>query len=179
MKRRLFTLCSAVSLLLCIGVCVLWVRSRRHFDSVQWVSGGRGVSLTSVFGCVEFEITRPPLNIDRADGAFVSREVGDVPATTRQRFAPTLNEWGARRLNYTVNFGPPSVMRVAGVRVRTAILAALFAVLPVSRLAYSFNDRRRRIAGLCRSCGYDLRASPERCPECGAAAASAGGRPGS
>src|SRR3954469_24504110 len=39
-RRRLFTLFSAVSLLACVAVCVLWVRSYTFYDAVEFRSGG-------------------------------------------------------------------------------------------------------------------------------------------
>jgi hypothetical protein len=46
-------------------------------------------------------------------------------------------------------------------------LALLFAVLPALRLRSILRTRRLNRVGVCERCGYDLRATPARCPECG------------
>jgi hypothetical protein len=43
------------------------------------------------------------------------------------------------------------------------------AVLPALWLITFILRRRRVRVGCCEQCGYDLRESPERCPECGTA----------
>jgi hypothetical protein len=45
--------------------------------------------------------------------------------------------------------------------------AALFAALPLRSLLRAHRQRRRRNRRRCAACGYDLRATPDRCPECG------------
>jgi len=49
----------------------------------------------------------------------------------------------------------------------------MFAMLPAVRLRSVLRTRRRNRMGVCRNCGYDLRATPDRCPECGTAVETA------
>jgi hypothetical protein len=61
-----------------------------------------------------------------------------------------------------------------GLAVPDGIAATAFLILPISQALSSVKQRRRRRRGMCPACGYDLRATPDRCPECGAVPAAKG-----
>ena len=54
-----------------------------------------------------------------------------------------------------------------GVRTNILFAVVLAAVLPVIWCVTHVRSRRRNRFGHCRHCGYDLRATPDRCPEWG------------
>ena len=63
--------------------------------------------------------------------------------------------------------------RWAAVVVPHPYWVGLTAILPAWRIARAVRGRRRARVGLCPRCGYDLRATPHQCPECGTAASPA------
>ena len=75
------------------------------------------------------------------------------------------------RLFLTTALGHDS-RRVAGrtielFYVRHWLVLALCVLLPALKVLSWLAGRRKRIAGHCPACGYDMRANPARCSECG------------
>jgi hypothetical protein len=53
-----------------------------------------------------------------------------------------------------------------GLEVSYGVLVLIFALLPASWMVRRIRNRKR-LPNACVYCGYDLRATPDRCPECG------------
>jgi hypothetical protein len=170
--RRLFTLCSAVSLLLCVGAGAVWGWS--FWRDVYGGSAGMGVLTTTRRGVVT--VMRVQGN---SDTAMVS--VGEPPVFVRE-----VNRWmrdgPARRSVCGVGWGTLIVSTRGMMLHITACSAPLWYALPPLTILplWDLLRRARRpsaLPGVCAACGYDCRATPARCPECGAAVRRCGAMP--
>jgi hypothetical protein len=65
----------------------------------------------------------------------------------------------------------PNAPMFFSLKVSHWLLAALSLILPALWTVKMLRRSRPHADGLCVKCGYDLRCTPDRCPECGTAVA--------
>jgi len=150
----MFNLAAAMSLVLCVATAVQWARSYWVSESCYRDDGTRGYEVRAGQGSVSF--------------STIVRKVARTSGT----------KWGFHRQSpvYPLLGGDGRVwhmryqsetFRFSGIILPYALIVAPLSILPVAWLLVGRRARRRTAAGRCHACGYDLRASPDRCPECG------------
>ncbi|MDB5293257.1 MAG: hypothetical protein JWL69_4498 [Phycisphaerales bacterium] len=178
MRRRIFTLLSALSLLLCVGTCVMWVRSYRVVDRIDFDGVGRSFEIRTNDHALLVEWTsRPyrsagwettPPTYSEPFNEFVRPQHIVYPQASG---IPDAYEWLGFFLEPTYHQAPGDKQYdcwFTEVGIPYYFLFALTA-LPIFVWARRrYQSRGRKHLNLCPSCGYDLRATPDRCPECGA-----------
>ena len=183
MRGRIFNLASAVSLFLCLTMAVVWVRSYWCADVLYW---SRLLRVPSAPERQSFEATES--NWGHLEFVHTWREqtpslehVEPQVGAGRRSFIATPGHGSANRMGWLwCGFGgwsqSSTIYGRAGQRMTQGSigfcvphwLVILLLALPAAHRVQLHSRRRRTaLSCKCRLCGYDLRASPQRCPECG------------
>jgi hypothetical protein len=176
------TTLAALSLLLCVTVAgVLWPRSLRQSHSVSHRRGLHVFRVASAAGEVAFwwntdaapavAQTRTPSRHGEFDfGAGIPGIVGKPSRELRGRVPGVVAYDAYDHLYAYAIAGGQAVTRKRVVAVPHWLAALPLAAFPAAVLVRRRRARRKMLASCaCAGCGYDLRATPDRCPECGRA----------
>ena len=82
-------------------------------------------------------------------------------------FAAICFIWAVALISWKIESGPKSGEGPPGPGTVVAIITAAGLAIGAGRFMFRQRRDRRSHSGRCTQCGYDLRATPERCPECG------------
>ena len=198
--RRAFTFVAAVSLVSCLAAAGLWVRGYWTVDHLQFcyawypephLWNARWLAFKSAGGQFSVGIVRNDFDLRHAGGivqggdepGWAERFVKENRAGLSARVSRRARDPRARYIDAgktSLGFGARhSGSRTEARHDEYSTVAApawlpvvVGAVAPAGWIVRRRRRRVRRTGRLCEACGYDLRATPERCPECGAVTAA-------
>jgi hypothetical protein len=190
LARILSAAATLLSLLFSLAVITLWIRSYSGTDYVyRRTLGGFDAHFITHHG-LQLSCTRGQFRFTRSSDTL------DVPRENPITGAPSAGpDWGTGRLGvahvgwetppphslwnrlgfFAYDSGIVTSFSDNNERVWTVpawLPAIAFALLPAAAVTRGWRSRRRARAGFCARCGYDVRATPDRCPECGTIARS-------
>ena len=177
MMRKVFTCASAVSLLPCVTAVALWVRSYRVGDLWYWSEADESSTwfLASSPGRVilitHWYCSRSP----RTSGGQRRVRHEARPSLRGPEFDTT---FAVNRLGFALHWPAPTLATAGGLTYPSGyerwvvvphwLLVVVLLVPPGWWAVARVRGWRRRTAGLCRRCGYDLTGNVSGvCPECG------------
>jgi hypothetical protein len=161
-KRRLFASVALLSLLLCVLLLVLWPVTYSH-NTVS----GLSLRISNDVRVATFEGQLSVFNAGRPyTGGIISVAAGGAPpsrpAWPQMSIWPQVSSFDCLGLYFWH-------LRWPGKSYWTFRLTIIYPILLTALIPtlWLFMRRRGATRGFCGHCGYDLRATPDRCPECG------------
>jgi hypothetical protein len=172
MKRRLFAIVAPVSLLLCIGVLAMWLRSEHRSDMWSRQSGDAVDMVWSNKSRIGFgRLTDAPFRFEEPwHWTFVPAE---TPPPRQPGFFGAMGFGSIDRLQ--VFFPKTIAPRLTPFQVRQRdwwmpywFIEFVLVLLPLMWALRWYKERHRHKPGFCSTCGYNLTGNVSGiCPECG------------
>jgi hypothetical protein len=151
-----------------LGIGVVWAASYRWYAYAAYTRPDQnGWYILSDIGALymaQVDAQRPVYVVEPGWQSYIGRKGGEDDITIESMIGTTPQRWRPlRRLDK-----PAATMWPYRFYVIPYWFFLVFLCPPVFQQVFSWRRRRLRAkSGLCWQCGYDIRATPDRCPECG------------